>query len=298
MKKPALIVTVDSDNDVVSESEEIVFAKITPADNSEDIKQLNENVTILIKSFMREECVVRLVESIRRRYKFIKIIVVDDSNLKMNFEFDENIKTYNIPFDSGLSAGRNYGVNKIDTPYFILLDDDFIFTERTDLIKWFDIMKKSNLDLLGGDVILDNKRTLFFGNLIRNGTTLIYDSKTYFQCEDYKTCDIVLNFFIAKTKKIRECPWNEDLKLAEHTAYFLHYKNVLKVGHTDKISILHQQERDDNYNEYRNRSRMFLCNWMKETGIQKMINFKKTVFEIIEGNLKITVYNSTKNKRI
>jgi hypothetical protein len=250
--------------------------------------ELNNNLTLLIKSFMRTECVNEHIKSIRKYYKFIKIIVVDDSNPPLNFDYDKNIKTYNIPFDSGLSAGRNFGVSKIETDYFVLLDDDFVFTEQTDLVKWFYMMKNSNLDVLGGDVIMNNSRMDFFGNLKVNGDTLLYKNERYSITDEYKTCDLVLNFFIAKTKKILECKWDEELKLAEHTAYFLKYKNILKVGHTEKISILHKQIRDPTYAEYRKRARDFLCGWMKKTGINKIINFDSHVTQLVDGDLKST----------
>ncbi len=35
----------------------------------------------------------------------------------------------------GLSAGRNAAVRATITPYVMLLDDDYIFTERTNILK-------------------------------------------------------------------------------------------------------------------------------------------------------------------
>ena len=111
---------------------------------------------------MRKDCVINLIHSIRKKYKTIDIVVVDDSDPPLNFNIDNNIKTYNIDFDSGLSAGRNYGVSKINTPYFVLLDDDFEFTENTKIEKFYETISITDLDILGGQVINNEKVNNYF----------------------------------------------------------------------------------------------------------------------------------------
>lgn len=232
-----------------------------------------DDLTILIKSFMRPECVNNLLMSIRMRYD-IKILIVDDSKDSLNFDYDKNIKTYNIEFDSGLSAGRNYGVSKIDTPYFLLCDDDFEFTEKTDLVKWLEILKKSDLDILGGDVIMNGRRIDYFGLLEKIDDKLYYKKGFHNETEFYKEYDLVLNFFIAKTKKIKKYKWDDSLKLAEHTAFFFDNKGKLKIGHTELFSINHQQVRDTDYSKFRDRAKNFFKEWMNKSNISEIINFK------------------------
>lgn len=237
-----------------------------------------DNITILIKSFLRKDCVDRLIGTIRRYYKTIKIIVIDDSgDVNYNFNYDDNIKTYSIDFDSGLSKGRNFGVSIIDTEFFILLDDDFEFTEKTDIIKWMDIMIDSNLDILGGDVIMNSQKIEYFGNFELKNKCLYYKNERYEIYDKYKTCDFVLNFFIAKTSKIREFKWDDELKLAEHTAYFFEHKGKIKVGHTDEISIDHQKINEGEYSIYRNRGKDFFNVWMIRKDIEMTVNLKGEV---------------------
>lgn len=241
---------------------------------------VNNKITLLIKSFMRNDCVYKLINSIRVNYKNIKIIVVDDSKPRLNFDIDKNIKTYNIDFDSGLSAGRNYGVTKIDTEYFILLDDDFIFTEKTDLNLWLDIMVRCNLDILGGYVIENNKPLKYFGTFYfseKNKTILTKDE--FHDFGEYKTCDIIPNFFIAKTDKIKEFTWDNDLKLNEHTAFFFKHRNSLSVGFTDKVSVIHDKFRDPNYIHYRDRAKQFLKTFMDKEDINKIITASGVVYD-------------------
>ena len=225
-------------------------------------------ITLLIKSFSRKKCVDELIESIRERYSDIVILIVDDSDPKLSFDYDDNIKTYGINFDSGLSAGRNYGVSKINTPYFVLLDDDFVFTDNTDLLKFVEIFEKSNLDLLGGYVIEKGKPLQYFGNFYYDSNDKnLKTKKDFLDFGDYKKCDIVLNFFIAKTEKIKEFGWDNSLKLAEHTAFFYDNKDKISVGFTDLVSIKHEKLRDENYERFRNRGSFFFNEWLKKKDI-------------------------------
>jgi hypothetical protein len=232
-----------------------------------------DDLTILIKSFMRPECVNSLLMSIRMKYD-IKIIIVDDSENPLNFDYDDNIKTYNIEFDSGLSKGRNFGVSKIETPYFLLCDDDFEFTDNTDLVKWLSMFKNSDLDILGADVIVDGRRIEYFGLLEKNDNKLYYIDGFRRMKKDITKYDLILNFFIAKTNKIKRYPWDESLKLAEHTAFFFKYKGILKIGHTKLFSINHQRVKSIDYSKYRNRAKTFFKEWMIRYNISEVINFK------------------------
>src|SRR5262249_37654298 len=97
-----------------------------PADSFEN------EITILIKSFDRKHGLNRLINSVRKKYKKTKIIIVDDSNVPIRWA-DDHVMTINLEFNSGLSMGRNIGLSLVDTPYFLLCDDDFIFWKKSDI---------------------------------------------------------------------------------------------------------------------------------------------------------------------
>ena len=78
------------------------------------------NVTSVIKTFERGKKLSRLVKSIRRTFPSLKIIVVDDSRHPTQMT-GSNIQTIHLPFDSGVSAGRQVGLDSVNTPYMINL---------------------------------------------------------------------------------------------------------------------------------------------------------------------------------
>ena len=128
---------------------------------------LNDDVTAIIKAFERPDAVVNLYNSIRKFYPELKIIVIDDSREAMDIAiFDENVEYIHTEFDIGLSAGRNLALSKVKTKYFLLLDDDFLFTNNTKLEKMYELLENSKFDLISGNVYdFGNRKRRFAGSL-------------------------------------------------------------------------------------------------------------------------------------
>lgn len=96
-------------------------------------------LTIGIKTINRPLCLNNCLENIRKLYPLIKIIVGDDSSEKFKSINKEIITKYNadlidIPYNSGLSIGRNLIVDAVKTKYFLTLDDDNYINENTKII--------------------------------------------------------------------------------------------------------------------------------------------------------------------
>ena len=73
---------------------------------------------------------------------------------------------------------------------------------------------------------------------------------------EFAETDLVLNFFLAKTERIKEIHgWDPKLKLQEHTEFFYRVKlNNLKVGFTNELSVQHHPVKLKKYSEKRNRN--------------------------------------------
>ena len=54
------------------------FLNLKAADVTNEAGKVNELVTVVIKTFIRYPCLIRLVKSIRQFYPFITIIIADD----------------------------------------------------------------------------------------------------------------------------------------------------------------------------------------------------------------------------
>ena len=90
------------------------------------------DITVLIKTFERPKSCAALLTSVRQFYPDIPIVLVDDSKTPFRAT-GEHVTSIHLPFDSGVSKGRNAGVEKVQTRYTFLCDDDCVFTRDTDL---------------------------------------------------------------------------------------------------------------------------------------------------------------------
>lgn len=210
-------------------------------------KNIHQHLTIGIKTFLRPHCLKECIASIRKYYKKIPIYVADDSsdNIKLkNIEVikgfnDNNIKLFNMKYDSGLSAGRNLMVKNTKTEYFLVLDDSRTLTRDTHLEAMINFLKISNYDLIAG-VCNDRggyykhySKNFLYEKVDKDGIPNIYyttitkkpivvdkiDKNTLIAFDT----NITNNFFITKTKKLLKFPWNNECKLGEHELFFYNW---------------------------------------------------------------------------
>lgn len=217
--------------------------------------QTLEATTILVKTFERPECLARLLRSIQTYYPATQILIADDSR-KPSAKTTRYITTYAMPYDSGLSAGRNLLVSKVTTPYMVLLDDDFIFTEATRL-EVLQAHVKTGYDLVAG-VVKDTRQIPFhIGDVIAiNGQPTVKIRTAY--TGPLIDCSFVPNFFLAKTDAVRAIGWTDKLKLAEHVDFFARAYGKLKIGYCTTVSVMHDREpRSMFYRSMRSRTTKF-----------------------------------------
>lgn len=196
-------------------------------------------VTAILKTAGRHSSIVALINSAWKFYPNLKFIVTDDifdpntidqTFFRMLIDYPTFITYKPFGYDGGLSAGRNVGFELSTTVFTLLLDDDFIFTEQTDLKKLVEVLSTTDLALVGGSVgkcdfnglLRINQTSTSFKDppILTHYSNLFYDF-----VPNHKDCvvmDVVKNFFLAKTKIIKnQGGWNERLKVSEHKDIFL-----------------------------------------------------------------------------
>lgn len=216
-------------------------------------------VTAIIKTFERPDKLLSLYESLRTFYPTMKVIIVDDSAAPMTNAWDEHTEYVFTEYDIGLSAGRNLGVEKVQTPYCLLLDDDFIFTQKTKLENFVKILDDTEFQIVAGQVLDFGKKCIVFKGIMSvENDTLVLDSYKKGKKIGKLTCyDYVLNFFLAKTQVLRDHPWDPELKIREHEEFFWRLKkNQILITATPSVAISHfptsdTVAHDDKYYEKR-----------------------------------------------
>ena len=105
------------------------------------------DVTAVIKTFERPESLELLVTSIKKHFPELRILVGDDSfepHPRDSFTQD-NVQYIRFPKEIGVSAGRNALLDQVETPYFLLLDDDLELCADTRLDRLRDIVQQHDI---------------------------------------------------------------------------------------------------------------------------------------------------------
>jgi glycosyltransferase involved in cell wall biosynthesis len=195
---------------------------------------VEHDLTIVVKTFQRPESLLRLVASIRRRYPEVALHVVDDSEEPLDPVPDGITRYWHEPFNSlGVSAGRNFGLRRVETDYVLFCDDDMVFERRTDLSKMLHTVVSTPFDVVSC-MWLDHEpwRSVrrgfrrYEGTLDVEGRTLVHRlGATRGTIDGLPVFDIVHQFFVASVERLGPDPWNPRMKVAgEHVDFFLGLK--------------------------------------------------------------------------
>ena len=210
-----------------------------------------QDITVICTTFRRDECVKRLLTSIQIQYPHLKTLVgyQEDCHIDTTFFNTEIIR---LPDDCGLSYARNALVERVTTPYILLLDDDNWIHKSTDLVQ----MKKlfncdKNIGIIGTHSIGD-KLPSYEKIYIPTPETLIgiewerfHQAKliNYYTIDNikYGYTDICLNAFLAKTEVLKQYKWDNRMIMGEHMDFFLNLKfnSPYKAVFTPDILIGH-----------------------------------------------------------
>ncbi|RXN33041.1 beta-1,4 N-acetylgalactosaminyltransferase 2-like protein [Labeo rohita] len=223
---------------------------------------VNSQVTIITKTFLRYKELNILIESIRKFYPQIKIIVADDS-LNPERLSGNNIEHYVMPPTQGWFAGRNLALSQVTTKYFLWVDDDFVFLNNTRIESFVEIMEAvPDLDVLGGEVMGDQFYFILEydeGNE-SDGGCLRRIKEVHQPLLGYDGCflvDGVINYFLARTDTVRSVGFDPFLKRVAHTEFFIDALGKLLVASCKGFSIGHQTHRaNDKYYTYRNQGKL------------------------------------------
>lgn len=218
------------------------------------------NFTFCVTSFLRPKVTSECVRKIREFYPTAPILVGDQpppagapSGRELNLAGIE-ATTLRLPMDCGASFARNRLIEAVETPYFVLLDDDmFISGQHVEkLASWSD---QFDLDVVGGRLVDEH------ANLQRwDGNLWVEDECLRFEpvpiCSPVTALDVVPMFFLGRTERLRGIKWCEAYKIGrEHIDYFWILKQSgVRVGLGDSIVAEHLHARDPYYSSFRKRA--------------------------------------------
>ena len=251
----------------------------------------------MIKTFDRIDRAFRLVSSIRDIYPDIRIIVADDGEEAQRFLsapgasrgiHRRDFLFLPLPYDVGLSAGRNRMLELVTTPFFLTLDDDFFMDGNSRLEHLLFPVLTGQLDIAAGKNPRDEAAYGFdfCGKMIvtREDDTMHLVGGNYGSVAGCDIVDIVPNLFVGSVARVRQVGWDDELKLGEHEDFFWRAKLAgLRVGSCPLTSFLHGQEpswqggAQSKYNNMRRRIYDFWRISLEKHGLRKLKSFGNTM---------------------
>lgn len=240
------------------------------------------DISIVVATHERPIPLSKMIESFRLYYPYIDIIAVDSSyaNNEIN-----HITHIHVAPDTWISKQRNIALKSVKTPYFLLVDDDFLCTEKTDIIGMINLLQQSSLWIVWWKV-----NNIWIDNYEFHGIYEIYDGILYHYVgigNENNTYDVVFNFFVANSQIVKKLwGWDDNLKYArEHDDFFLQAKNCnVKIWYAPCHSIAHT-------NQIKHHSWIWSKQCVKYFLDKRWINEKIEIRHIARNNMHYISYH-------
>tara|TARA_R110002049_G_scaffold285698_1_gene466748 strand:+ start:156320 stop:157981 length:1662 start_codon:yes stop_codon:yes gene_type:complete len=241
------------------------------------------DVTFAITAFQRPGLLANLVHSIRQNYPAAKIMVVDNGRRKATLP--SSVRVFHLPFDSGISAARNYIASKVETSAMLLLEEDFLFFPTTRIEPLLNVLNAdAEVGVVGGAMMGgDGRITSFSMDIDVFRRTMYLRESRHRQLvtpcgTPYRICDVALNFALFRREMLLEHPWDDRLKVGEHTPYFYEVKKARRWRvATCRESVLYHvpDQREKDYLPYRQRAGRYFQAYLKANNIDKCVRVVK-----------------------
>jgi len=231
-------------------------------------RPVDATVTVGIKSYFCDETVGatlrRLVASIRDYYPSVRVLIANDGPLPLAdvpwLATDGHAEELRLPPDSGISVGRNALVDAATTPYILLLDDDHLFDEQTDLARLlraadggggWDVlgMRVRNLPGIAEleshvDIVIPRYVARVSSFRDRRVTLCVWNENLGPSVVGLATplrVDVLHNALLGRVAALRRRRWRPELKVNEHLSFFLDARaDGLAVGYLPSVFVHHR----------------------------------------------------------
>lgn len=237
------------------------------------------DVTIICKTFERPASVAAFIASVRRFYPDLKIVVADDSRAP-TVQASPGVEIVRLPYDSGLAAGRNAALARVETPYFVVCDDDFVFCSQTRIERLLEIARTTRFRIVGG-MLMDHRRGTgicrgrlqFAGTLnVENGVFYHRKRRSRGMLDGLPHYDLIVNFFLAECAAVGPEPWDGTFKIGhEHGDFFLSMrKKGVLITEAAEVWVEHYPNLPLGYAAQRQRSGDFEAYFFQKWGLKEV----------------------------
>lgn len=197
-------------------------------------------VDFCLTTFKRPHAIERLILSIGERYPEAAVFIADQ-NERLDCQFYEKLAmrsglvdsptVYHLEFDCGVSAARNHLVCRSPRDYKLILDDDAVVIDRSDvgtLVRLLD--SHPGAGVVGAAQLTGEGVRGARSNFQREGETLINvpDRQPFCDHEGIRhvQVDCVAQFCLIRRELLDVVQWDPGLKTFEHHDFFIRVKET------------------------------------------------------------------------
>lgn len=130
---------------------------IVSSDDSDILRQVTIGAKIHVCDPVQIKETLALLSSIRWNYPHVRVLLANDGPVSVAgvsaIKNDPYADGLFLPTDSGTSYGRNAMVNRTTTKYFVSLDDEHLFSPKTDLAPAVKRLEYHGFDIVGMRVV-------------------------------------------------------------------------------------------------------------------------------------------------
>lgn len=245
-------------------------------------------VSIMVRTFLRDECLFNTVSAIEHTMPEIRIIIVDDGEMTEEKDgvYADLIRRGHqiivLDFDKGFGAKSNAGVAALQTPYILIGSDDFDFSPAS--VRWGIEQLVRVLDdepylyIASGRV--EGRGGAYEFHLHDEGHKITETPIDYCPEEhaDFVPCDLTHNYSLIRKEVFDRIRWDEENKIGggEHGAFFVDCKRAgFRTAWVPGVSIAEQKiPASPRYKQYRARG----------YGRERISFEKRGITEYILGN--------------
>ncbi|KRE43443.1 glycosyltransferase [Knoellia sp. Soil729] len=214
--------------------------------------EVARRVTMTVKTFERPAVLRRCLASARSVFDG-RIVVADDSRLPVD-GLGPGIEVIAMPFNSGVSVGRNAALDAVATEYVFVTDDDVVFTAASDIVAAMnylddnaavDLVAFTRVDLPRWRAVAAGADALFpgaaaprtaFGTLV-DGLPVVPKTP---------------QLYLARAASIHRVRWDERLRMVDHRDFFSRASGRIVCVQAQTLRAYHMRTPfDPFYNAYR-----------------------------------------------
>jgi len=279
----------------------------------------NKYIGIIYTTFLRNKLMNETIQSILDNWKNNYILLIGDQN-NTNNQIEKqlwlsnikhentmkNIHYYHLLYDCGLSYARNYLINKaykMGIKYCLLTADSIKFTQPYNLQPVINFLEEKPERAIVGFDLLNRQPFEYDLTISKKYGKFLLKSPSNEQIGDFLPCDIVRNFFLAKTAILKEIQWDNQLKLCVTKDTPILIKNDFNQIKSIHINDIFPLSYKNNIYSFSNKSNIKIWSDKGWTKIKKISRRKtnKQIFEISTNSAYIQttadhrfiIYNKT-----